>query len=212
MKLPNIEYKGDISHFIQEKDNPYECISYFKDLDYFEDEVLYNKFVKACEATVRHDADYKGFINWVKGKLGINFCEVSSSIYDTDATIEMHHGPIFTLYDVCAVIINWFLKRGKKINTFRIADKVLQEHYDLHVQVIMLTVTNHEAVHNRDIFNNFNQGIGNLNEFLKLYGDCLENDQKYKIWSYLNLCKSNPSFDRGILDVDDIEKMIKFDE
>lgn len=212
MNLPNIKCNCDTSRFIIDESDPYNSICYFKDFDYFSDEVSYNKFVKACEKQVRNSPDYKNFIDYIKSQLGINFCQVSSRIYDTDATIEMHHGPIFTLYDVCAVIINWFLKHAYKINTFRIADKVLDEHYALRVQVIMMTVTNHEGAHNRDIFNNFHQGIGNLDAFLKMYSDCLEDEQKYKIWNYLNLCKVTPSFDRGILDVENIAKMIKMDE
>ncbi len=207
--LPNIEYKGDISKFIEATDDPYSSIMFYKDKEYFSDAVLYSKFVKNVENMVRTSKDYSAFVSWIKNVLGINFCQVFSKIYDTDATIEMHHGPIFTLYDIVSVILNWFLNHGYKISTFRVANKVLEEHFALRVQVVMMTVTAHEGVHNRDIFNNFNQGIGNLNEFLKLYGDCLDDDHKYKIWNYMNLCKTNPSFDRGILDTVEVKKYIK---
>ena len=121
----------------------------------------------------------------------------------------MHHGPIFTLYDVVSVILNFFMKTGKKINEFRLTDAVLQEHFDLRVQVVMMAVTNHEAFHNRDLFLNVKQGIGNLTEFIDRYKDCLDDIHKYKIWNYINLCKENDSFDRGYLDVDHIAKVIK---
>lgn len=209
MEFANIRYVGDVSKFIEAEDDPYATISLNKDMDYFQDDTNYTKFVKKCEQGVRTSKDYKIFISFIKNILGINFCMVSSSIYDTDATIEMHHGPIFTLYDVTSVILNYFIKTGKKINTPRIIDAVLQEHFDLRVQVVMLAVTNHEAAHNRDLFLNVKQGIGNLTEFLNLYKDYLDDIHKYKIWNYLNLCKANPSFDRGYLDVDHIEKMIK---
>lgn len=209
MKLPGIEYKGDISKFIESESDMYSNICFYKDLDYFKDEVLYSKFVKACEKQIRNSKDYSAFISYVKNVLGINYCQVSSKIYDTDATIELHHGPIFTLYDVTSVVLNWYLKTGTKINTFRIVNRVLDEHFDLHVQVIMMTTTNHQAAHNRDIFNHFNQGIGNINEFIKFYSDCLDDIHKYKIWNFINFCKDNPSFDRGILDVDHISKIVK---
>ena len=209
MEFANIRYVGDVSKFIEAEDDPYAAISLNKDMEYFQDDTNYTKFVKKCEQGVRTSKDYKIFISFIKNILGINFCMVSSSIYDTDATIEMHHGPIFTLYDVTSVILNYFIKTGKKINTPRIIDAVLQEHFDLRVQVVMLAVTNHEAAHNRDLFLNVKQGIGNLTEFLNLYKDYLDDIHKYKIWNYLNLCKANPSFDRGYLDVDHIEKMIK---
>lgn len=211
MKLPNIEYKGDVSKFIQANDNPYANISYYKDLDYFTDENLYNKFVKDVEKLVRTSKEYSAFVSYIKNILGMNFCQVSSKIYDTDATIEMHHGPIFTLYDICSVVLNYYIKTGRKINTFRIANSVIDEHYAMRVQVVMMAVTNHEAIKNKDIFLNIHQGIGNVNEFIKMYADCLDDTQKYKIWSYINMSKNNPSFDTGILDLENIAKMIQFD-
>ncbi len=208
-KLPNIEYKGDVSKFIEAEDDPYSNIMYYKDKEYFVDEILYSKFIKATERVVRTSKEYSDFVKYLKNVVGLNFCQVFSKVYDTDATVEMHHGPIFTLYDVTSIILNWFLNHGYKINTFRVANKVIQEHYDLRVQVTMLTITPHEAVHNRDIFNHFKQGVGNLNEFLKIYSDCLDDEHKYKVWNYVNMCKSNPSFDRGVLDTVDVKKYIK---
>ena len=209
MEFANIQYNGDVSKYIEAKDDPYACISLHKDKDYFLDDTKYVKFVKNCERVVRTSDDYKAFIAYIKGVLGINFCQVSSQIYDTDATIELHHGPIFTLYDIVSIVLNDFLRTGKKINTMRIADAVLDEHFELRVQVVMLAKTNHEAAHNRDLFLNVNQGIGNLDEFIKYYKDSLDDIHKYKIWNYINMCKNNPSFDRGYLDVDHIAKVVK---
>lgn len=207
MDFSGIKYKGDICKYIESDDN--EAISLYKDIDYFQDEVLYSKFVKHCETRIRTSKDYSAFVSYIKNILGINFCQVSSHIYDTDATIEMHHGPIFTLYDITSIILNWHLKRGKKINSFRIVDKVLDEHFERRVQVVMLAKTNHEAFHNRDLFLHVNQGIGNLNEFIEMYLNCFDDEHKYKIWNYINMCKSNPSFDRGYLDIDHIAKIVK---
>lgn len=123
----------------------------------------------------------------------------------------MHHGPIFTLYDICCVILNYYIKTGRKITTFRIANAVIEEHFAMRVQVVMMAVTNHEAIKNRDIYLNVHQGIGNVNEFIKMYADCFDDNQKYKIWSYINMSKMNDSFDTGILDTEHIAKMIKFE-
>lgn len=209
MDFANIKYIGDVSKSIEATDDPYATISLNIDTDSLQDESIYSKLVKTVERDVRRSDDYKIFISHIKNVFGINFCQVSSHIYDTDATIEMHHGPIFTLYDVVSVILNYFMKTGKKINEFRLTDAVLQEHFDLRVQVVMMAVTNHEAFHNRDLFLNVKQGIGNLTEFIDRYKDCLDDIHKYKIWNYINLCKENDSFDRGYLDVDHIAKVIK---
>lgn len=208
MKLPNIEYKGDITKYIQAEDNPFDNISFFKDIEYFTDEVLYTKFVKEVEKLVRTSKEYSAFVSYIKNILGVNFCQVSSKIYDTDATIEMHHGPIFTLYDICSTILNYYLKTGRKINTFRIANSVIDEHFAMRVQVVMMAVTSHEAIKNRDLYLNVHQGIGDVNSFIQMYADCFDDNQKYKIYQYIQMSKNNPSFDTGILDIENVEKLI----
>lgn len=207
--LPNIEYKGDISKFITASDDPYANIMYNKDKEYFADAMLYSKFVKGVERVVRNSNEYKKFIHHIKNILGINYCQVFSKVYDTDATVEMHHGPIFTLYDVTSIILNWFIDHGYKTTSFRVANKVIDEHFSLRVQVVMMTITGHEGVHNRDIFNHFKQGIGNVNEFIQMYGHCFDDEHKYKVWNHINMSEANTSFDRGVLDIPNVKKYIK---
>lgn len=208
MDLPGIKYEGGIEKLISSDDTT-DVIMMYKPVDYFTDSVAYTKFVKSVERVVRHSDDYKAFLHWVKNVLGLNFCQVSSKIVEGDASIEMHHGPIFTLFDYCAIILNDAIMRGDKISTFRIADRVIQEHFELRVQVVMLAKTNHEAITNRDLFLNVRQGIGNVDAFIKKYTHALDDEQKYKIWSYINFAKMNETFDSGILDVPNVTKMLK---
>ena len=135
MNIPGIVYKGGIIRTVEADDSD-DVISMYKEREYFDEIEVYNSFVKKCEKVVRSSQDYSNFIKYIKEILGINFCQVSSQIVSGDATIEMHHGPIFTLFDYCAIILNEFLALGKKISTFRIANRVIQEHYDLRVQVV----------------------------------------------------------------------------
>lgn len=208
MDLPGIKYEGGIERTIS-SDNTPGVISMYLPRDYFVDDAAYKGFVKDVERMVRTSDDYKVFVNWVKNVLGINFCQVSSKIIDGDATIEMHHGPIFTLYDYVAVILNDFIQKGEKISTFRVARQVIIEHFSLRVQVVMLAVTNHEAITNRDLFLNIRQGIGNVNEFIKRYAHAFDDEQKYKIWSYLNFSSANQTFDTGILDTKNVIAILK---
>lgn len=212
MDLPNISVRNDVSKFIRSIDDGEEIL-YYKDKEYFFDDISYNKFIKEIEKGVRTSKDYAHFVGYIKNTLGINFCEVLNKVTESDnVEIEMHHGPIFTLYDVSEVILNWFIQTGQKITSFRVIDKVLEEHYALHIQVIMLSKTMHEAAHNKDIFMHYNQAIGDLDSFIKLYTPYLTDEQKYKIFQYAELCK-NPafckSFDTGLLDMVYIEKYIK---
>lgn len=211
MDLPGITYEGGIAKTISSDDTP-EVIMMYKPTDYFADLTSYTKFVKSVERMVRHSDDYKAFLNWVKNVLGVNFCQVSSNIVEGDATVEMHHGPIFTLFDYAAIILNDAIMRGDKISTFRIAQRVIEEHFALRVQVVMLAKTSHEAISNRDLFLNVRQGIGNVDAFIKKYAKALDDEQKYKIWAYLNYSKMNETFDTGILDVPNISKMLRHEE
>lgn len=208
MDLPGIKYEGGIERAISSDDTT-DSILMYKPRDYFFEDTIYKGFVKDVERMVRHSDDYKAFVNWVKNVLGINFCQVSSKIIDGDASIEMHHGPIFTLYDVVCIVLNHMIQSGAKISSFRVSDAVLQEHFDLRVQVVMLAVTNHEAISNRDIFLNLRQGIGNVDAFIKKYAHAFDDEQKYKVWSYINFSKENETFDSGILDTKAVVAMLK---
>ena len=77
------------------------------------------------------------------------------------------------------------------------------------MQVVMLAVTNHEAVTNRDLFLNLRQGIGNVDAFIKKYAHAFDDEQKYKVWSYINFSKSNQTYDTGILDVKNVQAMLR---
>lgn len=208
MNLPGIVYEGGIARTVSSDDTP-EVIMMYKPTDYFADSTAYDHFVKACERMVRTSDDYKAFIAWIKDVLGMNFCQVSSKIVDGDATIEMHHGPIFTLFDYCSIILNDAIMHNERISTYRISDRVLEEHFALRVQVVMLAKTNHEAITNRDLFLNIRQGIGNVDAFIKRYAHALDDVQKYKIWNYINFSKENETYDTGILDVPNVTKMIR---
>lgn len=208
MELPGIKYEGGIERTVSSDDTGDVIIMYCP-IDYFAEKSAYDSFVKDVERVVRTSDDYKAFVKWVKTVLGINFCQVSNKILDGDATIEMHHGPIFTLYDYVCVILNHFIATGAPISRFRVADAVINEHFALRVQVVMLAVTNHEAITNRDLFLNLKQGVGNITEFIKRYAAVFDDEQKYKIWNYINFSKANPTYDTGILDTDRVIAILK---
>lgn len=210
MDIPNIVYKGNLAKNISADDDYYQSISYFKTIEDFIDESSYSKFVKAVENLVRTSTDYKAFITYIKNTLGLDFCQVFSKIYDNvDATIEFHHGPIFTLYDICEVELTKFIKTGQRINTFRIADSVLDLHFDMKVNGVLLSKTAHEMVHNQDVFINIKQCIGDVNGYIQENAKYFTPEVKYKVWSYVNMCESNDSFDKGGLDLDIVKNYVK---
>ena len=78
-------------------------------------------------------------------------------------------------------MVNYYLKKGYPITTFRIADAILEEHRKNRIQVVMLSTTVHEEVHNKDIFISTKQAWGNLGKFLRMYKLGLDEDlcEKY---------------------------------
>ena len=64
----------------------------------------------------------------------------------------------------------------------------------------------------KDIFVHYNQAIGDVNSFIKMYTPYLTDEQKYKIFQYAELCKNpafSKSFDTGLLDMAYVDKYIK---
>ena len=131
----------------------------------------------------------------------LNKCQVLKDIDDMDAEIEMHHGPVFTLYDYCSIILHYFLAKKYKITTMRIADMVLEEHQKNHVQIVMLSSTIHQEVHDKNIFINMNQAYGDLYTFLLKYGPTMPDDLKEKLNRYIDRSLLYDSSDFGILEL-----------
>lgn len=203
-KLPDIEYgvikdKGHVVPFVDSNNSLYQ-IPFYKQEDYFSNIDSLSKFVKACESRVRSSDRYTKYKKYLMTEAEMNHCQVFKNIHSEDADIEMHHGPVFTLFDYCYIVIFWMLAHNKKITTFRVADAVLTEHEDNHVQVVMLSTTIHQEVHARNIFIHEDQAFGDLNAFIHKYGP-LPKDMVEKMNRYIDRCMVSESNDFGLLDL-----------
>lgn len=177
-------------------------LPFVKDAEYFSSSLeSYNNFIKACERLVRNNDRYKKYISYLKNEVKLDHCQVFKGIDDEDATIEMHHGPIFTLYDYCAIMVEYFLVKGWKITTYRIADAVLDEHAKNRIQVVMLSTTAHQEVHERNIFINVKQAWGDLNAFINKYGIAMGDEYKEKLNRYIERSRMYESNDFGIFEL-----------
>jgi len=187
--LPNIDYKKPSKNPTIDSDTSLYSLPYYKDSEYFSNLDNFVSFIKAVEQTVRTSKYYSRYIKYLKEDVGLNFCQVLSNIKSEDedayTKIEMHHGPILTLFDYIAIIVDYYLYHDKKINTFIIADVVLEEHFNNNVQVVMLSETVHQEVHENNVFLNIKHAFGDLNTFLKKYKDGISDEQILKINRYL---------------------------
>lgn len=167
--LPNIIYDNiGKTSIIDSPTSPY-LLEFNKSEEFFSSLESRTRFLKDCERLVRDNDRYNKYIHRLKTKVKLNRCQVLSGLTDMDCTVEMHHGPIFTLYDYCDIILDFYLQKGWDITTFRIAKHVLDEHWADRIQVVMLSITIHQEVHDREMFLNMQQAWGDLHSFLKRY-------------------------------------------
>lgn len=199
--LPDIIYdKSNITPIIDAKTSFYK-IPFFKDTEYFSNYDAYISFVKGVEHAVRTNDRYRKYISYLKKEVKLNRCQVLKNINDEDADIEMHHGPVFTLFDVCAIVLEYFIIKNWKITTFRVADQVLDEHQKNRVQVVMVAKTVHEEIHNGEIFINIHQAFGDLNAFLKKYAPAISSEYREQVNRYIERSLLYDSNDFKVLEL-----------
>ena len=178
-------------------------ISMYKDKEYLKSIENFIKFVSACEKFIRSSSEYSNFKAQLF-EMGLTKCQVLGHIEADEfgqVTVEMHHGPILTLFDYCAIVIDSLLARNEKVNSFRVARIVLDEHFEGNVQTVMLSKTVHQEVDSGRLFISFDQARGNLNNFLQKYSDGLNEERIQKINRYIELSEEYGTFDNGLFDL-----------
>lgn len=172
---------------------------------------LYEAYVKGCEHTVRKDDRYKAYIAKIR-QAGFNHCVLLGNINakGDNVDLEMHHGPIFNLFDICDIVLKACLKRGREdITTFDIGDLVLTEHELDHIMICMLSKTAHKGGHN-SVFINIKGTIGRIDKFIDNYYDGLEDEHISYIHRYIEECKkTDHTMDNGLFDTADKLKKFK---
>lgn len=184
-----------------------ETISFFATSEKIQSDYdEYERFIKRCEYLVRNDIRYASYINKLKSS-GLNFCAVLGNLSDDDGvSIEMHHGPILNLFDICDIVTRALLSRGDEtITTFKIADLVLTEHENDNIMIVMLCKTAHRSSHTESgPFIHIKSTIGKLECFLENYHEGLRKSHKKAIQKYIENCKeSDGTIDNGFMDTSD---------
>lgn len=173
----------------------------------------YEAYVKGCETAVRYDDRYTAYIAKLK-EGGLTRCAIMGRLPETNTKLktEMHHGPIFSLFDICDIVLKDCLKYQKRtdITTFKIADLVLTEHELDHIMIVMLSKTvhmggAHNKKSNRGIFVDITATFGRIDEFISKYYHGLEPEHFQYIERYVEECKNaqGNSLDQGLFDTAD---------
>lgn len=203
--MENIEYEGKSNPTITSDTAEFE-IALYKDKYFLMVFDNFVNYVKAIEKLIRTSDDYTAYVAELKGR-GLTRCQVLGNV-DSDfsekghkVSVEMHHGPIFTLYDYCEAVMTHMLKHKMKITTPRVAKIIMDEHWDGSIQTVMLSSTVHAAVDSGKVFISLKQASGDLNKFLKKYEDGILDDKRKKINQYIELSEKYKSSDGGIFDL-----------
>jgi hypothetical protein len=191
----NITIKADSGYFV---------LRYYKNRTDFQDMQEFAAFIKGAEKIIRTSDEYRGYKDYLMNEIGLDHCAVMPGVSGEKATIEMHHGPILTLFDYCAIVLDSAVANGEQMSTFKLAKTVLQEHYDNNVQVVMLSKTAHQLFHAGKLFIHPNQAWGNVNNFLERYADGLSREQIETINEYITMSEQNRSTDNGLMAMGDI--------
>lgn len=166
-----------------------DIIPFYKEENYVLDNVNFIKFIKNVELQVRTSKEYKAYIRYLKEDLGLNHCMVYSNITDTMTPIEMHHF-LFTLFDCVEIIIGWFFKTHTQFSSSRVFGKIMEEHRNNNISVMMLSESVHAAVHNKNKNDDvrlldYRMAHGNIVGFLNNYYQALSFNHIAKIKRYM---------------------------
>jgi len=160
---------------------------------YFMNPVDFIKFIKDVESLVRKSKEYSRYIAYLKNEVGLRSCALFHNIDDSVAPIEMHHGPIFTLYDISEIQIAHMFVHGEAINSMSVANNVLKDHFDNIIQVTMLCEMAHKGVHSfaktkdSKFFLSADGSFGDFRKFVEKYKDSLTVQHVAKIKNYFKL-------------------------
>lgn len=161
---------------------------------YFMNPQDFVKFISAVEKTIRTSDEYARYIAWLKNDVGLRRCMMFPNITDADVPIEMHHGPIFNLYDIVEIQIAYMFKNGdNNINSMRVAHHVMEDHFNNIIQVVMLCEMAHKGWHafqklkvkEGKFFMDMRSAWGDLGKFIDKYKDALTIQHINKVKNYL---------------------------
>lgn len=186
-----------------DSDNSLFYIPFYKDIEYFDNYENKIKFVKGVESLVRKHAFYKKYKDYLINVVGMNTCQVLSNITtDDNVTIEMHHGPMLTLFDVCMIVTNYLIRTGcDRITTMYVANIVIEEHRLNNVRVVLLCKSVHQKIDDDDIILNYNQGFGDTNAFLEKYKAGVDKSMRHNINAYIKWSMENDSSDNDVFKI-----------
>lgn len=167
------------------EDNSFDSLFLYKNKDTYLEDKERIKIIKNIENIIRTSIEYKEMMSYIKKTNELNKCSILNGINSDDAKLEIHHNCL-NLFDVIEIIIKSFDDCGEFWNSFIIADKVMDLHYNNMISLIPLSTTIHQYVHSRGLIFNKEYCIGEVQLFYDMYHEHMTEEQLEKYDIYMN--------------------------
>jgi hypothetical protein len=168
----------------------------------FEDEKVYFKFIKNCEKIIRSSNEYNEWRKYLKDVLQNNHCLITLEI-DDQVTVEIHHH-IPSLFTVIKTVTNKFVDNKKEFCSFDICLEVMELHFLNKIGYVPLIKSMHEKLHSGFLKIPVDLVRGNYKDFLKDYGQYIDDDDWEVIKERQSIVISNNKWKKdeypGIID------------
>ena len=121
------------------------------------------QFVRSIERLIRTSPEYKKWLKFVHGVLGLEYKCYKTGEPDGACKIELHHYPL-TLFDL--VVIS--MEKNEYYTSFYLAEEVMSWHYKNYIGFIPLTTTTHQMCHNNVVQIPIDIVEGNWRDFYQI--------------------------------------------
>lgn len=159
------------------------------------------KFIKTVEQIVRGSIEYREYTTFLKDHFGMNRCAIFQNISNENGkkyTIEIHHDP-FNLFNIVLIVLTKYEETGRFINPYEIADEVMGLHYEGKVGLIPLSITQHQLVHDGQIFIPLQMIYQDYHKFFEEYEEYIPDEIKEMIQYKVDLSMKCGQFQSNVL-------------
>lgn len=176
--------QDNINPVLQSPFVPYNISLYHNRYDFLDTDEYIN-FIKNAIMRFRASRFYKNYKSYLMS-LGLYRSQLSANISSDMASIEMHHN-ILTIFDIAVVLTEHQLNKTGLISSFDLVNLMKKVHRENKVQVVMLTLTEHQEFHNNTgMFLHPDMCFGDWKSFVREYSDGITIDIANKIIKYIN--------------------------
>lgn len=166
---------GDRTYMVFDDLPQYNIVDY--DLN---NEKSYKKFILDVKRDARRSFEYSHFMAYLKENLDMNKCSFFENVSGANSRrikIEVHHDP-FTIEDIIRIVAKKRIDLGEDTDVPMVAKEVVFLHYNLLVGLIPVSTTVHEMIGNGFLFVPTTKVFGAYKEFVKLYDEYINPEQK----------------------------------